>query len=318
MKKNMSNIIAVTACVAIVVCLFQNVQLKRKISNLENNLSNQIMNIDNRINNIYGNIDHQLEEQEHLLAVREPEWSDITMNLDTKTADMKCAVSPKEFQQGVTMAVLSCNGNEYPMTFEDGKFVASLQLPLFEESRISKVSFCENGIVRTQALDWYMFPRELLMPSVYINTCAGYTWESGKKPYMHLDGEMEVQIEQKGHPVKVQSISLLVYIEGKEEKRIKLPANTKPTTSRNSGNHMEQVEEYIEENQARFYCPVDEKIPFPLNSEMALYIEVADDSGLCYRTKIESGYVNEAGNYDGVSTWGDETSIFSKDGKKIY
>lgn len=319
MKRNMKTVAVCLMCVVLVICIFQNIGLKRELSNMQNNLSNQISYVQSDISNIYANIDNHLAEQENLLAVREPNWGVIKMDIDTETATVECTVVPKEYESGVTTAVAICNEKEYPLTFADGKFSTELQIPLFEDSKVSEVQFTENGKVRTQALDWFISPRYDLFPNVYANFMGGSTCEKKNGGLVYEGkGEVEIQIERKSKDTTVKSLSLLAFQDGKEQKRINVPKNT--TRSQSGGRHMEEaVWELDGENLAQFfYYDLNQKFKIPYGSTFDLYIEVVDNNDLHYRTRILHMYVDEKGDSTEESGSGAETGIYDKNGNELY
>lgn len=322
MKKNLSTIIAVITCAAVGVCIFQNVSLKRKLSDMERNLSSQMSNVDAGISDIYANIDSHLAKQDNLLAVREQFYDVLDMDVDKKTVTVRYTIVPKEYKENVTTAVLVCNDTEYPMTFEDGKFAAEVLLPLFEESRISEVRFAEDDTVRVQGLDWYISPDYDLFPNVYVNGFSVDPVTTEKKDSMiicEFGGEFEIQLEQKNAHPEVQSVYLLPYIDGEEQKKIQLPINTTSEWAPNNEEHAEEVWDGAAERiPGQFYCVVDETFKVPYSSTLDLYIEVVDENGLRYRAAAYCLEVDRTGNFSGTGSAGEAAGIYSEDGKRLY
>ena len=132
MKKNLSRLAVGAACVLAVFGLFKTASLKQEISRLQSDLNNQIRALNNSINAIYDNVDAMLEEQNNLFSVSNWAYGDI--DVEAKTAEVVCTIVPKAYTPGVTQAVMVCGGQEYPMSYADNRYTATLSLPLFESA----------------------------------------------------------------------------------------------------------------------------------------------------------------------------------------
>lgn len=122
--------------------------------------------MDSSVQAIYSTVGSQLERGASLLAGKEFRYEGEP-DLANRTARLRCTVTPKEFSPDRTGATLYWSGGEAAMTLEQGAFSAVLELPLFSESSVSRVTFSQDGTLRTEALDWYFSPRTELLPCFY-------------------------------------------------------------------------------------------------------------------------------------------------------
>lgn len=144
MKKNLSRLAVGAACVLAVFGLFKTASLKQEISRLQSDLNNQIRALNNSIDAIYDNVDAMLEEQNNLFSVSNWAYGDI--DVEAKTTEVVCTIVPKAYTPGVTQAVMVCGGQEYPMSYADNRYTATLSLPLFEPAGDWQVRLADNGL----------------------------------------------------------------------------------------------------------------------------------------------------------------------------
>ena len=136
MKQNRTFIASLIACLLAVACLFQLAALNERTTSMERNMSTWMNNMDHRISNISFSVQDTLEEQASLLADSRWEYGDA--DIPSQTAVLRCAVTPKEFSPAETTASLICGEQAWPMTLENGEFVARITLPLFSDSVVTK------------------------------------------------------------------------------------------------------------------------------------------------------------------------------------
>lgn len=218
MKKDWSKILAGASCILLVICLVQIGSLKREIQNLQNNLGSRISDVEYSVNNISSSVYQQLEREASL--VTNTEWIYGEMDLENYTILLHCTVSPKEYQPGVTEAVLISCQTEYPMILENGVYTADIQIPLFEETRIDQVQFREDGTVRTELLDWYLSPREQGVMNVYMDFAGGTSFgKEGDQFVLEMDGTVNLYTERKGDRFEIETVYLVEQIDEKESTR---------------------------------------------------------------------------------------------------
>ena len=319
MKKNTSAIIAVIACVLVAICLFQISGLKQQLQNLDNNMNNRFSGVERMehiVNNIYANIDNRLSEQADLLA--SSGWKPSEVDIVAKTATIQCAVAPKEYRPDSTAAILICNDVQYPMTLQNGEYIVSLPLPLFENSAVSKVLFVDDGMVRTQSLDWDIYPRYNFLPDVTVQFMGEGSGKVKDGMFVwKMKGDAEIHVTQKGKIAAVQSISLITYIAGGETARTDIPLNTKPSARGNT--MLAERAEYEVVTPSDFYYPMDTSFEVPFNSTLELIVEVVDSYGLHYRGTLYHIDVDGSGRPQDTGWWnGAESSIYDENGTVLW
>ena len=269
MKKNLSQIVSVLACVLLVVCLFQISSLKNEMENLKNNMGNRLSNIEHSVNNIPVSIGSEIERQNSLLA--SSDWTFGAAKIDARTVAIQCVVVPKEYNPDTTTAALICNGREYPMRLQNGAFSAEIPVSLFEESRVSAVQFEEGGALRTEKLDWYFSPRYDCLPIVYARFSGDSVGRRKDSSFtQRYDGQIGVEVEWRGETVNIQSITLVECMDGKELSRTDVPLNNTPFVIGNA--HPERRMD----NPSQFYYPLKKDVPIPFGSSYEMYV---DDPG---------------------------------------
>ena len=320
MKKHLPLVASVTACILVVICLFQIYDLKTRLYNYENNLSNWFSNLNNNVNNVYSVIDNRLTEQASILAGGTWEFGEV--NIAKKTVDISCRVAPKEYRADSTEAVLILNGKEYPMTLKNGEYTAELKLSLFEDSIISKVLFIDGGVTRTEALDWYITPRYDFLPGMITNFSGNSNGSKKDGIYtLKYNGEMEIYLQQKGENNSIKAISMLEFIDGKETARTDIPLSTTPAPKK--GVSYSQPATPIDHSFVNYFYTFGSEAAFdvPFGSTLELFIEVTDSYGLRYRVIFEYLSLDEDGNQTEQSGhfWrGLETGIFDENGNSLW
>ena len=248
--------------------------LKHQVNQLQCNLSNRVSEVQSSVQNISSEVYRQLEKEASLLA--DSGWNYGEVNLDDYTVELQCSISPKEYQPEVTEAVLVSEAGEYPMTLENGAYIAKIEIPIFEESQVLKVQFREDGLVRTEALNWYLSPRYECLPTAFVES-GGWSFSRNEDVWvLDLNGEVNIFLENKGGKFRAEEILLIQCIDGEEISREELP--------------MEQM------SAPDYYCELEKKIEVPFGCTFDLYIEVVDNYGLHHRNWLEHKIVDDAGN----------------------
>lgn len=336
MKKNLSRLAVGAACVLAVFGLFKTASLKQEISRLQSDLNNQIRALNNSINAIYDNVDAMLEEQNNLFSVSNWAYGDI--DVEAKTAEVVCTIVPKAYTPGVTQAVMVCGGQEYPMSYADNRYTATLSLPLFEPAGDWQVRLADNGSLRTQRLDWFLDPKSeaLLCPQVSIQGTS--TGRQGEKGYDWTPAPMVViDIEKKG-AFQVRSVELVEVLDGQEIGRIPVDLTEEgqkayaEALSKQSFAIPEPVSTVSAspdyQGHANFLYCLDKLYLIPRGSLLELFVDVVDQNGFRYR--CSTGFsgcmaVTLEGERDDVRMkeiemdfYENPILIFDKDGSVIY
>ena len=300
MKRDWSKIAAVVSCILLLICLVQISDLKQQVNHMRNDISNRISNVENSVQNISSEVYRQLEKEASLLADSQWEYGDV--NMEDHTVMLRCSVCPKEYQPEVTKAVLLCGSEEYLMTLENGAYITDIRIPVFEESKVDQVQFCEAGVVRTEALNWYLSPRYECLTTVYADFSGTGSFSKNENVYvLDMSGDVNLYIESKGGNFHAEKIYLAEYIDEKEISREEIQA--------------EQM------SAMDYYYALEKKREVPFGCTYDLYIEVVDNYGLHHRNRLEHKAIDSEGNLvDADLEWwhGAEGSIYDEEGNPLY
>ena len=319
MKKYIPIICCVLSCLLTVLCLFRISALEDRLYSLQNNIINMQSILRDDIRNISVNVKNSVEEGNNLLSTSSYSLEDP--NLKGGTVDLSCIVTLKEFEPDGTTAVLTCNDQEYPMNLKNGDFVATFPVSIFEESRVTEVSFSKDGVVRTQALDWYISPRDEFIPRLHASfsgTSSGsvkgantYNWDK--------NGTLHVSVEQKGGmDYEVESLDLIRLIDGVEAERSAVLGD-KQENAVVFGKKPAAI--VTNEDPLIVDLDIDQTFECPFGSTMLLIVEMTDNSGYIHRAIVDEITVNTDGKLqdDNIPRWhGASGSIYDREGTLIW
>ncbi|MBQ6853227.1 MAG: hypothetical protein IJO07_03505, partial [Peptococcaceae bacterium] len=220
MNNKLQKLLNIVMVVLLILCFIQINSLHDELNSLRNMVNNSYSSIRNDIAAISSNVRNQMEEANNLLT--DSGWSTGGLNIEDKTATVSCYVVPKEYSPKGTVAELICNEKAVPMVLENGKYIAEITIPLFENMKISTVQFTENGVIRTQQLNWSINPRYDLVPSVYMHysgsTRQGY---NGNIVHRTYEGHIELDFAHRGLANISNDAELVILVNGEEVERSK-------------------------------------------------------------------------------------------------
>lgn len=301
MKKNFWHIVTLCSLVLLVVCLFQILQLKQEVQNLRHNLSYEISNMESNMVSNTAHIQTMLEKEASILA--KSEWSYGKVNQEDYTIEVKCSVTPKEYDPENTQAVITYEGREVPMELVNGEYIANIPVSLFSDTVIGQVMFLEDGKIRAEGLDWNISPYYDHLPYVHTHFSGGGSGSTEDEAYIwSRQGTLEIYVEKKGADSIMQEAAMIRYIDGKEIERTEIP-----------------LEEYAEDLSNILY-DLDVNYPIPFGSTQDIYVEFVDENELHYRVQIEHTVIGEDGTPedDGMMWDSSENVIYDKEGNELY
>jgi len=164
MKEWMKRVFAAVLCIMLIISLVRIHSLEEKLERETGYLQSQIQSLESSINSIYHNVDQKLEEEASLLTFQD--WNLASLDVQEKTASVEVSIIPKEYQAGMTEAVLQSGDREYGMTMKDGAYYAEIEVPLFDMTTVDAVVLRDSTYTRTEYLDWSIHPRYVL-PDVH-------------------------------------------------------------------------------------------------------------------------------------------------------
>lgn len=334
MKKNFSTIISIITCVGMIFCLFHINNLNHEISSLRSRLDNEIHIVNQNVSGIYGDVQAMLEEESNQLSVSDWEYGDISV--ESHTAEIICTVVPKVYTPDVTQGSIVCNGEEFALTYTDGKYTTTLDIPLFETSQVTQVKMNDNGTIRTQELDWHISPRYEALLNSYAGMGGTASGKAGNNEYIwSTKYSMHIDIERKGE-FQIQSVEVVEVLDGREIGRI-------PVDISNEGQDA-YYKAFVEKGEAvpenvtlvpergsaynghmSFLYYLNKDYHIPNGSMLELYVDVVDGNGLRYRSLAEVVAVDSSGNLDDERAeemrrfaFAEPMVIFDEDGTVLY
>lgn len=304
MKKNWKEILLIINIVLLCVCLVQITELKTELQNMRTNTGTQISNILTNLNNSYSYIEETLEEQASIVSAAEWEFGEIDMQAGM--VEVKAYMIPKEYQPDETQTVLLCGTEEVVAEYADGKYVATMKVPLYEEVNIPAVMFKENGTIRTESLDWFFVPRKELLPYVYANQYGtvqfGISEAKENMATWTFSGDVEVDVKLTNQDMfEIEAVELVRCIDGKEVERFDITMDA--MTSYNS-----------------FSYNWNPSYEIPFGSVQEIYVDVKMSGDTVYRSQINYCRMDEQGNpIDDGGYWENiEAVIYDADGNLLY
>lgn len=304
MKQNLKNILLVINTILLVACLVQIADLRAQLQNMRSNTGNQLSNILTNVNNSYSYIEEALDEQASIIAKSEFEFGEIDMKAGT--VEVIAYVMPKEYQPNETQAFFLCGEEEIPTEYVGGKYVATMNMPLYEDVMIASVMFKENGTVRTESLDWFFNPRAELLPYVYAYNLGSYSFgKSEEKENVgtwSFSGDIEIDVAAKyREEFEVETAEIVRFLDGKEVERFDITLDA--MTAHN-----------------RFLYNWNPTYEIPYGSTQEIFVDITMKGGLVYRSWISYCRMDEQGTpIDDDGYWENlEADIYDTEGNLLY
>lgn len=291
------------------VCLWQVMEMKNQISQLQSNLINQISRVENSVQGISSQVGYQLEQKASLLADSSYEYGEY--DAASRSISLLCTVTPKEFSPSGTQGFLAVEAGgqsrEEPLTLENGSFTARLSLPLFEDCRIPRVIFREGDTQRTEALDWYLNPMQEMLPGMDAYRYGSSSMSDGVYSW---DGTVELTLYAQGKdPLPaVEGLRLLELVDGQEVDSI--PVDQTGEDFNWDGSDYDYHASFPMERQVSLS-------PHALY-ELQLEVEAGD---FLYRIILDRWQADGSGSGQPVRDdvgWGSAPLIYDKEGQLLY
>ena len=271
--------------------------MKQRLFFAEHNLSSAIdMASVNTANNLHATIESLQADRDRIMISQDFTYGDV--DAEEKTVIVHCAFAPAEYRPDETRGVLIYNDKEYPMTLENGEYKVSLPIPLFEDTVFSQVQLIDGDTVRTEVLDWYLYPRQEFLANIYVDFSgrSGFDTKDGMFS-LERDGEITISVFQQDITAPpIQAISMIEYIDGEEISRTNIPLTS--TSSARSDVAQPTTPPLIDGGFAgpsTFYYTLNKTSEIPFGSTHELCIDVTDGYGFLYREWIDRIAVDNDG-----------------------
>lgn len=315
MKKNWQSILTVIMAILLIVCLIQINSLTDRVNQLNTNFTSQINIVRDSINNISRSVNDSLEQQASILS--DAVWEYGKIDLEKRTAEVEVTITPKEYDTN-THAYVSVGTQSFPLTLNNGSFVGTLELPLFQETYLDKVRFVEGNDTRTEKLDWYFAPMDEALPSIYADLSFNYSQTTVKdgKCQVNLNGDLNVNIDG-ANGVQIENIVLAVS-DGKND--IMRKDITNEVSSDRDGSMTPEAALSMASGESRyFYYSVNENLTLESNNKYTVYCELIDANGLCYRSELlELNVDDKSASLGDVTDCGSRASVYDSKGNLLY
>lgn len=326
MKDKFLKAVSIVSVALSIFLLFSVSELSENIDNLNINLSNQVANIRSEVGNISSEVEDYLEEKSSIISTWEWEYGES--DYDKNTVKLNCKAIPKKYREGKTTAIIYCSGKQYPMQMKNGVFTAELDLSLFDEYRISRVSFVTGDTVETQSLDIDLYPHTEVLPNIDIQFSPEYSSRnlaSAKKIHLSVDGRAYISINSKADKLNVLSAQLVEYIDGTETSREDIDLYSKNAADKSD------LIAYVEslKNKGEDYYYIDPEVSIEKSYELdygkilTYCVEVRDARGYLYETEIFRYTAKEDGSHiedriESIVSSFSDMKIYNSEGKLLY
>ena len=295
MKKNYQTIISTVSCLIAVICLFQTNGLKNEIEVLRSSLSGQISTVNSSVIDIYSNIDSKLKNEASLITASGYDYEEL--DVENGLVNMRIHITPKQYSPDKTEVSVYINENRYEMTLLNGDFVLDTKVPIFEDSTVSKSVFTEDGIIKTESLDWYFSPVYEFIPTV--DAFLSGSWHHGNG--YDMSGTIEVDINA---PLsKITKTLIVEKLDGKVENKESIDMK------------FDNTNEYYTHG----YYEISKVLDVPKGSTYELYLAIEDESGLVYVSRLDRYELDSNGNVvDNNDNMYKSADIYDKEGNLLY
>ena len=328
MKKHLPLLLSGLSSLLLILGLFQISSLRNQVQNLESNLAAQSSQIQNSILNISGTVSSILEEKANLLNEFTLDYGDL--HISQGTAEIHCRILPKTYTPASTQVSLLAGEQETPLTLQNGAYVGTVTLPLFQSTKISQVLLNDQGTIRAQALDWTASPMESLLrvslsPLPSSASYAGHMEWSPTGLLISVPGDLSIQ-----------RLELVEVKNGKEIGRLPVKRSQKAQKA-----YQHKLSSTLPGHYIPSYAPAeaagdpsasasllyafDKRYSLDPGDRLAIYLDLVDQQGVRYRWVANYASYSKEGEPD--FEWemalkpyqnGDLAVLFDETGKAVY
>lgn len=323
MKNKFLKVITVLLCVAVAVCGYSIYKLNERIDNTSANFNSRITQLQNEIQSIYTNVDQMLEEQTSIISSENFEFG--KMNLENHTVELIFTVTPKEYSSEKTKAEIYINSQSYPMTHSNGSFSVIVPIPLFEESKTEKIVFMEDDIIRTQESVQHILPKIEYLPDMSVSFVGSYGNKAKNKTYIEeVNGNLDICVYGNTDGLEITSLDFVEVVDGVEVSRKPISSFENAHPIKESGFGWESVPAVPDMSGGNadldYSVSLVKNFEIPFGKNMTVYVEMKDNKGLVYRSKLFTRSVDDNGSLLSNSKIEGSSfaEIYSADGKLLY
>lgn len=316
-------ILSGAACVFALICLNKCLSLESQLQQLRSSLKEEMRTLSQDFT------DFQIEVRRSSSLLSSESWEYGTINLTDYTAELNCAITPKDYSETDTAVSLLCNGTEYPLELRDSQYTGRIPIPLFSASEVTQVLIREGSSVTSQPLDWKLTPREDLLPDLYTSGDTAFSKEDIENGGIRLRGTGVISSAIYNMPENetITGLDLIVLLNEQEIDRLPIDLSRQ-----GQENYLKETDSYgfnytVPEggfdqiSNFLYYYYLDAQWNVPMNSTLEIYVEMTDSHGLCYRSLFYQFAVSDAegsqkNSNSGLSSL--SSRVYDKRGHLLY
>ena len=280
MKKQPALILSAVSCVLAGVCLFEIHSVKLELQQVRSLNSQHYSSLQMCIDGISGTVSDKLEQQQNLLA--KTGFSYGPVNAENATILLRYTATPKEFAPGSTTAEFHYNGTALPMVYENGQFIAELEIPIFSETGDAFITLQDGDTLRTQALNDYFSPQYQAFSDFYPSF-------NGSCEFVREDGSLKVIEKQpvtmcfsSGIPEDLKSISLTAELDRKEIDRMAVDLSENAQNEILNDPLFTDREDLTPDGE-NYYAVLNKSYTVPAGKTLRIFADVEYENGLLCR-----------------------------------
>ena len=320
MKKYLTSILAVIVCILTAVCLVRMIRLENQLETMENNMNSEMRMLRDSVNAISGSVRDVIEEEASLISdtaysYRDPKYQD-------RSVTVEYSVIPKQYHPKQTALTLYTNHGSHAMIYKNGSYTAAFEIPLFAYTTVDSVQFEQDGMISTQNIDEYLYPKEEYIPTVTANfggSSSVSRKNGGDTAIKTFRGNVTVDIKQTPVETTIRSVVLEERLDGNLLSTTELSLN-KEEAWEASGN-TRPTEDADALYPAHYSHVLDSyKVEIPYGSAYEMTVIVIDGNGLIHSVTVDSETIDANGDIGKrrEDWYNNYASIYTADGECLY
>lgn len=297
MNSKVKDVLLLICTALLAFSIFLLYQMDNRLQNLDSQIANQYNMLSSEVGSIYSNVDAALTKQASILDSYDYQVGQI--NTADLTVPVTFRIFPKEYSEN-TAATLWMDEQSFHMQQSGNAFTVTVSIPVVNNGYLFTVSFKDRGLTRTETLNIYSdFLREAI-PNGFAN----------------FEGQVASDMEDGAHILNFNgSVHMELYNYYPSENPVK---SAKLCVS--AGDKiLYKTDVSVDDILNAAPIEITEKLEIPANTECQLYIELADNYGLCYRFISYSIEVDENGEpKESAEAAALTTNIYDSTGKLLF
>jgi len=298
-KEKLPIYLSAVMLILLALCFYRIGRLEGQLSavqnNIQNSLNSQYSALSMQVDNLAGQLANAQLESESQLS--ESGWEFGGYDADTGMVAVLVHLNLKECDPTTTQVTVNCNDSPRLMRWDGTQFVAQLDLPLMETSQVTTVLMEDNGVLRTQNLDWTICPVEQMM--LHADgwfECTGMVEQKDGKLLDQRHGTVVISAYAENDDRAVESIDLVWMADDAELSRQAVDMSyAAQAQAAESINYPINVDAGAYENGkgGQYFASITDDRTVSQDATLSLYAVVTDDLGLQYWVLCDMTYVGD-------------------------